>query len=73
MWSTDSSRAGAGCPSTHDGTDTTASISGLTNGSLYGVRVRAVNSRGNGDWSPTATATPFGPPAAPARPVPGPR
>ena len=59
---------GGWMPATHDGTATTASISGLTNGSPYGVRVRAVNSRGNGDWSPTATATPFGPPAAPARP-----
>ncbi len=37
---------------------TTATITGLTNGSAYHVRVRAVNSEGDGDWSTSAAATP---------------
>ena len=43
-------------------------ITGLTNGSSYQVRVRAVNRAGDGSWSSTATATPGAVPNAPAAP-----
>ena len=43
-------------------------ITGLTNGSSYQVRVRAVNRAGNGSWSSTATATPGAVPNAPSAP-----
>ena len=33
-------------------------ITGLTNGTKYGVQVRAVNSNGDGTWSDTKTGTP---------------
>ena len=33
----------------------TATITGLTNGTAYQVRVRATNARGNGGWSPATT------------------
>ena len=36
---------------------------GLSNGTTYYARVRAVNSRGDGPWSPTASAAPVAPPA----------
>ncbi len=36
---------------------------GLSNGTTYYARVRAVNSRGDGPWSPTASASPVAPPA----------
>jgi hypothetical protein len=42
----------------------TATISGLTNGSPYGVQVRAVNGVDGGPWSNTATVTPAAAPAA---------
>ena len=44
-------------------------ITGLTNGSSYQVRVRAVNSAGNGSWSATASATPGAVPNAPSAPT----
>ena len=43
---------------THTGTGTSATISTLTNNVVYKVRVRAINSQGNGPWSPTASGTP---------------
>ena len=45
----------------------TATITGLTNGTSYHVRVRAANTHGNGPWSPSATLK-AGLPAAPAAP-----
>ena len=39
-------------------TGTTATISSLTAGTRYQVRVRAVNTQGAGQWSGTALATP---------------
>ncbi len=42
----------------HSGTDLSHWISGLTNGTTYNVRVRAVNSLGAGAWSATASAAP---------------
>ncbi|MGA2304552.1 MAG: fibronectin type III domain-containing protein [Acidimicrobiales bacterium] len=47
-------------------TATSATISGLTNGTGYIVEVEAVNSIGDGPFSaPTGTLTPTGPPGAP--------
>ena len=42
----------------HTGTERSATITGLTNGSAYDVQVRATNSVGSSGWSPTATETP---------------
>ena len=42
----------------HYDTTTTVTVTGLTNGKAYRVRVRAENSRDSGGWSPEATATP---------------
>ena len=39
------------------GTGTSTTITGLNSGTIYQVRVRAINSGGAGDWSPTATVT----------------
>ena len=38
--------------------DLAHSVTGLDNGEQYDVQVRAVNSRGEGVWSPTVTGTP---------------
>jgi titin len=46
-------------------TSTVATVSGLVNGTSYGVRVRAINIVGTGTASTTATATPSGTPSAP--------
>jgi surface protein len=46
-------------------TATTATITGLTNGTAYDVRISAANSLGAGTASATATATPDAAPAAP--------
>ena len=53
----------------HGGTATTATITGLTNGTAYQVRVRTVNKIGNGSWSNSVVGTPAGLPAAPAAPT----
>ncbi len=37
---------------------TSTTISGLTNGTSYQVQVRAVNAKGDGDWSEIVTGTP---------------
>ena len=51
------------------GTDTTATISGLSNGITYQVQVRALNGAGLGAWSPSATGSPpVQRPSAPAAP-----
>ena len=53
----------------YDGTGPSTTITGLTNGQSYQVQVRAKNSVGDGDWSPSATGTPAAAPAKPAAPV----
>ena len=50
-------------------TGTAHTITGLTNGAAYAVRVQAVNSQGPGAWSPAGTATPATVPAAPVAPT----
>ena len=47
----------------HDGTTTSATIAGLSNGQSYQVRVRAVNDKGDGGWSDAASAAPVPVPA----------
>ena len=37
---------------------TTYDVTSLTSGTAYEVQVRAGNTHGDGNWSPTATATP---------------
>ncbi len=51
------------------GTNTTHTITGLTNGNSYKVQVRAVNAQGTGEWSPSASATPVAVPMAPTAPT----
>ena len=53
----------------HTGTTTSSSITGLTNGGTYQVRVRAENANGDGPWSTAATATPAGKPSKPSTPT----
>ena len=42
-------------PWPHAGTSTTTTITGLKNGEIYAVQVRAVNAEGKGAWSRTAS------------------
>ncbi len=59
-------------PDTVKSTSTTATITGLTNGTSYEVQVRAGNSAGDGPWSASATGTPVSaasPPSAPSAPT----
>ena len=51
------STASAWSAAGHTGTDASATISGLTAGTSYDVRVRAVNSAGNGEWVTSASST----------------
>ena len=51
-------------------TATTATITGLTNGTAYEVQVRAGNSVGDGAWSASATGTPVASASAPSAPSP---
>ena len=51
-------------------TATTATITGLTNGTTYQVQVRAGNSAGDGPWSASAAATPMSPASPPSAPSP---
>ena len=53
----------------HTGTTTSTSITGLTNGGTYQVRVRAANANGKGPWSTPASDTPAGKPAKPSAPT----
>ncbi|MXX43240.1 MAG: hypothetical protein F4Z53_09360 [Acidimicrobiales bacterium] len=53
---------------TGDPVPTTATISALNNGTTYRVRVRAVNSVGDGPWSSSASGTPSLRPDAPGLP-----
>ena len=45
-------------PDVTNSTATSATITGLTNGTLYQVQVRAASAEGDGEWSATATGTP---------------
>ena len=49
----------------HSDTTLSATISSLTNGTAYKVRVRGVNNNGDGPWSSSVTRTPAGAPSAP--------
>ena len=55
-------------PDATDSTALNATITGLTNGTTYSVRVRAENSNGAGPWS-TASSIKAGLPGAPAAPT----
>ena len=55
------------CWSRRQTDQTSYTISGLTNGTMYAVRVRAANDGGESDWSPAVTGTPTAPPRAPTQ------
>ena len=57
-------------PDAANSTATTATITGLTNGTSYEVQVRAGNSVGDGPWSASAAGTPVAPASPPAAPTP---
>ena len=48
------------------GTSTTATVTGLTNGTAYDFQIRAVNAIGDSAWSTSITETPRTTPATPA-------
>ena len=51
------------------GANTSTTISGLTNGTAYQMRIAAVNRSGDSAWSTAATATPAKAPDTPAAPT----
>ncbi len=55
-------------PHSDTGTDTSRTITGLTNDTAYQVRVRATSSTGDSGWSQIKSAIPAAVPAAPATP-----
>ncbi len=57
-----SAPSGAYTDAGHSGTTLGITITGLTGGVEYQVRVRAVNAEGNGSYSPLGTGTPLAPP-----------
>ena len=66
--------SGSNCGTWQDagytGTTVTTTITGLTNGTMYQVQVRATNDEGTGDWSASATGAPaVQAPSAPAAPT----
>ena len=50
-------------------TATSATITGLTEGTTYQVQVRATNSYGDGSWSPSSAPTTVGAPEVPPEPA----
>jgi hypothetical protein len=52
-----------------DVTETTATITSLTNGTTYNVWVKAKNANGTSDFSPSASGTPVAPTEPPAAPL----
>ena len=52
-----------------EGTITGVSITGVTNGTTYEVKIRAVNSVGKSDWSPSGWGTPMTAAAVPDAPA----
>ena len=54
---------------TTDSTSTSATITGLTNGTAYLVQVRAGNTHGDGLWSPSSASVKAGAPEPPAAPT----
>ena len=59
------SRAANWTDHSHIGTGRSTTITGLTNGQNYQVQVRAINTVGTGDWSPSTSAIPVPPPDQP--------
>ena len=55
-------------PHSDTGTDTSRTMTGLTNDTAYQVRVRATSSTGDSGWSQIKSAIPAAVPAAPATP-----
>ena len=62
------STASSWTDASHAGTGTSQTITSLNNGTLYNVRVRAVNSNGDGPWA-TTTGTPTAPATGPSAPT----
>ena len=58
--------SGAWSSHSHSGTATSATITGLINGTAYQVEVQATNANGDSPWSATTTVTPATTPDAPA-------